>query len=569
MALFHLHAKIISRSDGSAVAAAAYRSGEKLTNDYDGITSDYSRKRYVDDAIVLLPYNAPEDFADRGKLWNAVEQNEKSVNAQLAREIEFALPVELPVEERERIALEYIQEQFVDRGMVADVCFHKRHKRKNPEEEINANPHCHVMLTLRPMDETGKWEPKNTTMYFCEKDGIQKLLTAKEIKEDSGWEKLYSYIGPSGEKEWHTKSFVEEQGEDAYTLVNKYPKRETVLNPKLAEWNSTESLQEWRRAWAEKVNLAYEAYGMDLHIDHRSYKEQGLDLIPMVHEGKTVTAIERKLQKEYDQKIASGETVVMRHTEIHDLNNAIREHNHELRIIAEMKKLRAQMEAIIAPVMERIEAFEQNLAEKLEQLRAEIISLTVKIRRAVDLKGKAAEQIISNEAYIKDLAPAGRENVEELDLERRSLKKQLETTTGLFSGKKRDDLAEKIEAIDSELSLLKENRKYAIDAQKEIKHLQGISESIGTKIEQMEAQRDELAEEYFAIEAKVPQEKLSSILMERQVIRSEIESEYIKEAGALNFQSSAESIDKTLGCSIPDLSQDTLWDPIKHNVKLS
>ena len=149
MALYHFSAQIISRSNGqSACAAAAYRSGEKIENEYDGITHDYRLKQNVEDAIVLLPENAPADFADRSKLWNSVEQNEKQANAQLSREIEFSLPRELPPEVRKQIALEFIQEQFADQGMVADVCFHNPPKMNSKKQPIDVygNPTSDSML---------------------------------------------------------------------------------------------------------------------------------------------------------------------------------------------------------------------------------------------------------------------------------------------------------------------------------------------------------------------------------------------------------------------------------------
>ena len=117
IAIYHCSIKIVSRGKGkSAVAAAAYRAGEKLTNEWDGLTHDYTRKGGVVHSEILLPPQAPPSFSDRSTLWNSVEEAEKSNNAQLAREVEIALPVELSREEQIRLVREYCSSQFVSKG---------------------------------------------------------------------------------------------------------------------------------------------------------------------------------------------------------------------------------------------------------------------------------------------------------------------------------------------------------------------------------------------------------------------------------------------------------------------
>jgi len=213
--LYHFAAKIISRAKGQSIcAAAAYRSGEKIENDYDGITHDYRRKENVERSMVILPDNAPADFANREKLWNTVEQNEKQANAQLGRELELSLPRELPREDREQIALEFVQEYLVSNGMIADVSFHnppKMNSRKqpidmegnivtDPKQFIYNNPHVHIIMPMRSMDGSGKWESKKQKVYICEKDGVQRRFTPAELKNASGWEKQYNYVDQSGKK---------------------------------------------------------------------------------------------------------------------------------------------------------------------------------------------------------------------------------------------------------------------------------------------------------------------------------------------------------------------------------
>lgn len=147
MAIYHFSAQIISRSSGrSSVAAAAYRSGEKLVNGRDEVTHDYRRKADVAHQEIVTPEHAPQWMTQRETLWNAIEQSEKRVNSQTAREIDVALPRELSLEQNKALLHGYVKEQFVNRGMVADVAIH---------DANTGNPHAHIMLTTRECDASG------------------------------------------------------------------------------------------------------------------------------------------------------------------------------------------------------------------------------------------------------------------------------------------------------------------------------------------------------------------------------------------------------------------------------
>jgi ATP-dependent exoDNAse (exonuclease V) alpha subunit len=149
MAIYHLSIRIISRGKGkSAVATAAYRAGEKITNEYDGIIHDYTRKSGVVHTEILLPSHAPPEFSDRATFWNSVEQIEKNRNAQLAREIELALPIELTREQNISLFRDYCWQHFVKAGMCADFCIHDKN---------NGNPHVYIMLTMRSIEQDGNW----------------------------------------------------------------------------------------------------------------------------------------------------------------------------------------------------------------------------------------------------------------------------------------------------------------------------------------------------------------------------------------------------------------------------
>lgn len=151
----------------SAVASAAYRSGEILTNDYDGVTHDFTRKRGIVHTEILLPPHAPPEFSDRSILWNSVEKIEKAKNSQLAREVEIALPVELNREQQIQLVREYVKDNFVLVGMCADIAIH---------DKEDGNPHAHIMLTMRQLEESGEWGAKSKKEYILDKDGQREKL---------------------------------------------------------------------------------------------------------------------------------------------------------------------------------------------------------------------------------------------------------------------------------------------------------------------------------------------------------------------------------------------------------
>lgn len=147
MAIYHLSMKIISRSNGySAVASAAYRSGSLMLDERTGLTHDYTRKSGVAEAVILSPATAPAWCTNRTELWNAVEKAERRKNSQLAREIELAIPRELPQDAARETVLAFVRENFVSQGMIADVAFHHMDK---------TNPHAHIMLTTRAVGPAG------------------------------------------------------------------------------------------------------------------------------------------------------------------------------------------------------------------------------------------------------------------------------------------------------------------------------------------------------------------------------------------------------------------------------
>ncbi|HCM4478645.1 MobA/MobL family protein [Salmonella enterica] len=194
MAIFHMSAQTITRSKGhSSVAASAYRHGEKLTDEHTGEIHDYSKKKGISDSVILIPESADLNFLKTGYLWNTIEKSEKRKDAQLAREFNIALPVEMTDEQKKALAIDFCQEHFVKNGMIADIAFHKLD---------SDNPHFHVMLTTRRLTPDGagfgqkvrEWNSKeqlqewrkswaDTANEHMQKAGIDARIDHRSLKE--------------------------------------------------------------------------------------------------------------------------------------------------------------------------------------------------------------------------------------------------------------------------------------------------------------------------------------------------------------------------------------------------
>ena len=246
LALFHLNVTQIKRSKGqSAIAAAAYRSGEKLYSEYYGETSDYTNKGGVICSEILLPDHAPREYTDRQTLWNAVEKAEHGKNAQLAYSFDIALQNEFSLDENIALARQFLLEHFVSRGMVVDFAIHV------PDTEPGgiSNPHFHVLTPIRPIEQNGKWGMKQRRVYEQDEEGYRLLDT------------------------------------DGNYIFNAVP---------TTDWGSPETLEYWREQWAAMCNAKFEEKNLPCRIDHRSYERQGVDVLPTIHEGPSVRQMEAK-----------------------------------------------------------------------------------------------------------------------------------------------------------------------------------------------------------------------------------------------------------------------------------
>ena len=339
MAIYHLEAKVVSRGAGrSAVAASAYLSCSRLYNDYDGIQHDYTKKQGLVWQEVFLPAMAPPEWKDREQLWNAVEEVETSKDSRLAREFVVALPIELNRENQIELLQEFIREQFLSDGMCADAAIH---------DTDGHNPHAHILLTVRPLDERGKWQYKTEKEYLCMKNGEERGFTAAEFRtaQNGGWEKQYPYkVGKK--KVYMTPSAADAQG---LVRADKHPKstRYGRQNPISERWNSEEQLVEWRKEWADVTNRYLERAGREERIDHRSNAARGLDEIPTIHEGVAAQALERK-------GIISDRC---------EINRQIKADS------ALLRELKAEVKKLAALVSRTVPA----IAEGLEKLRSRVL----------------------------------------------------------------------------------------------------------------------------------------------------------------------------------------------------
>ena len=334
MALYHFHVTQIKRSEGrTAVASAAYRAGEKLHNLWDGETHDYTKKGGVILAEIMLPEYAPERFFDRSTLWNEVEQVEKNYNAQLAYSFDMALQNEFSLEENIELAREFVQKYFVSDGMICDLGVHQPDK----EEGGIPNPHFHVLAPIRPLNEDGTWGAKQRREYHLDENGN------RIKKENGGWEF------------------------DAVSTTN---------------WGRPETLNMWRQAWADIVNDKFREKGLECRIDHRSYVNQGLDLIPTVHEGPQIRKMEKKGIR----------------TEKGELNRWIKATNRMLR----------SMRATIAALKEWIQEAKEILKEPQEIYLAQLLSEAHTMRNQTAItytrgKTKAKKSNMNKQTRLKEL----------------------------------------------------------------------------------------------------------------------------------------------------------------------
>ena len=263
----------------SAVEKSAYIARETMYCEYDGKT--YYPK-YSEDLVhseVMLPVNAPERYKDPSVLWNEVELFERGDNAQLARTFRVTLPNEWSYELATEVMRDYIKRNFVDRGMCAQFAIHDSENKTTGQRNL----HCHMMFTLRGIDDKGHWMAKQRKEYLRDENGERIPLIDKETGQQK--------VDKQNRKQWKCTTVP----------VN--------------DWNSKENARRWREDLANTINAVNERTGIsEDHWEHRSFKEQGLDILPQIHLGEKASALERAgvhtVRGDMNRKIMASNAII-------------------------------------------------------------------------------------------------------------------------------------------------------------------------------------------------------------------------------------------------------------------
>ena len=495
MAIYHLEAKVVGRGAGrSAVAASAYLSCSRLYNDYDGIQHDYTKKQGLVWQEVFLPEYAPQEWQDREKLWNAVEEVETAKDSRLAREFVVALPTELSREQQIELLQDFIREQFVSDGMCADAAIH---------DTDGHNPHAHILLTVRPLDERGKWQYKTEKEYLCMRNGEERGFTAAEFKsaQNDGWEKQYPY------KVGKKKVYMTPSAAEAQELIraDKHPKstRYGRQNPISERWNSEEQLVSWRVAWADVTNRYLESAGREERIDHRSNAARGLDEIPTIHEGVTVQALERK-------GIVSDRC---------EMNRQIRADN------ALLRELKAEIKKLAALVARTVPA----IAEGLEKLRSRVLIFCYQLSHIRNGKSHIQKSLAVWKPELERYTGLVQQ-IKEKSKERKTLVAEKKALP-IYHVKRHKALAvriaeltEDLEELRSEKALLFQKLEYAEDAgaeefRKDIATMEAGLKKLEAQEQRYSAELDKALAEYAELKAQASDFDSVELYQARQVLR--------------------------------------------------
>lgn len=456
MAILHFSANIISRGKGrSAVAAAAYRSGSRITNEYDGVVHDYRRKRGVIDKQIFLPDHVPREYYDRATLWNAVEKIEKAKNAQLAREIEIAIPKEIPLAGTYQMVKEYVTENFVSKGMIADCCYH---------DKGDGNMHAHILLTVRPINLDGTWGDKQRKEYIFDKDG-NKIYDAKK-------------------RQYKCKSIP------------------------TTDWNNRENVELWRMKWEEKCNRYLKLYGSDERVDHRSYERQGLDILPTRHLGVAASQMEKRGVKtelgNINRKIKKKNNLIKALAQ--KISNLTEE---AMRIAYDVKKKLKDLALFLEQLRSHficIEYVQIDNVEEQRKIKEDLIQNTEEVEKVLaireemdakqELKSKYAKRSVETTSGVERLQL--REAIEKLEEEVYELREML--------------LQSK---LDAELLLEKDLKKKL----KISKMCERLLSSLENQYEQLNEEKRELRAVYDTKVKAVAAEDMEELIAERQAVR--------------------------------------------------
>ena len=496
MAIYHFEAKVISRGTGrSVVAAAAYASCSLLYNDYDGVMHDYTKKRGNIYSEIFLPPNAPPEWQDRLELWNAVETAEKSKDSRLARELIVSLPIEVGLDEWRDMLKNFISEQCVSKGMCADVNIH---------DTDGHNPHAHILLTVRPLDEKGNWQAKTQKEYLCKRGDEERGFTAAEFKiaQAEGWEKQYQYkVGKK--KIYMPPSEAENQG---YERVSKYPKstRYGRQNPLCAEWNSEEQILQWRKAWEDVTNRTLEQKNISARVDCRSFKERGISEQPTIYEGAAARIMEKR-----------GFV-----SDCCELNRQIRKDNALVR----------ELKALVKELTEKVKKSIPNIAAALESIRGRLLLIHYQLK----FNSTQLEQV----EIEKNIIPALIKRYKRISAE---LKSKISAKKKLYAEKKscsplhivkQSQLSKQLAAVTEDIEELSFQKKAVLDdlscadekqvdkVEQNFKHNLEVAEKLNVRNTELMQESEAEKSRYIEIRDNIPPEDIEAVQAERQAVHA-------------------------------------------------
>ena len=496
MNYFHLEAKVVSRGAGrSVIAAAAYASCSRLYNDYDGLTHDYTRKQGCLYSEVFLPQYAPEEWKDRQVLWEAVESVEKTKDSRLARELVVALPSELSLDDWKGMLERFIREQGTDLGMCADVNIHDPYP-------LGHNPHSHILFTMRPLDEHGKWQAKTQKEYLCKRGEEECGFTADEFKvaKTQGWEKQYMY--QFGEKKEYVTPSEAEKSEGCIR-TSKTPKstRYGRQNPLTELWNSGEQIFAWRKSWEMIINEEQERHGIADRVDYRSHAARGLTEQPTIHEGYHA----RKLES---MGIVSDRC---------ELNRQIREDN---KLLRELKK---QVQKLMKAVKENIPA----IASALETLRDHMVLIQYQLivntsqQEAVTFQKNLLADILAEYKNVKSEIKAKTAEKKELIAEQKNCGIHFIRASKL--GEQIATLTEDIEELKFQkaqlLSRLNCQDNGVASQDKKVKEMNTFLEKLEQQHITLSTQKEKDKAQFLEIRESITPENHDVLMAEREAIR--------------------------------------------------
>ena len=395
-----------------------------LVNERDGLRHDYTRthehERLVRDFGITAPELTPERFLDRSTLWNEVERYEKGAEARLCRKIMIPLPDELTLEQQTELAQKLVDARVAE-GHVVDACLHINLPDKDHPGEYNA--HLHMLEPLREIGPEG-FQLKSECTYLVRDASLSRdeYMSARELKETlergEKWEKVYVYK-EAGRRLELTKEQAQERGLDP---IKDRVRKQSVQQARnlQPEWNDRGRVEDWRRGWAETINRSLEEAGLEVRVDHRSYERQGIDRIPMQHEGYMVQAIERRAEREAREQGRAYEPV----TELRRQNVETKERNAR---IEQLKGLAARIDREYERVRDQV----------LEETRRLALEARRKLERGAELaQERMREALRRAELAIERKAGQARESDLARKIERGAELAQ-ERIKGLFRSEER------------------------------------------------------------------------------------------------------------------------------------